>query len=63
MLDQGQATFPNKSHNRLMRSAKGKDLCQEQIIRGRACKYVPKQEQGWYAYNPFTVKDCAEGQR
>lgn len=55
-LDQGQATSPNKSQNRLTRRAKGPRT-------SHACKYIPKQEQEWYAYNPFRVKDWAGGQR
>lgn len=63
MLDQGQATCPDNSHKQLTRLATGKHVHQEQIIRGHACKRIPKQEQEWYAYNPFIVKDWAEGQR
>jgi len=58
--DQGQATPPNKSHNRLVRLAKGNHIGQEQIIWGHACKCIPEQEQEWRAHNHFLVKDWAK---
>lgn len=45
-LDEGQAASPNKSQNRLTRLAKGPRT-------RHACKYIPKQEQQWYAHNPL----------
>lgn len=61
MLDQGQATSHNKSYNKLMRPAKGKCIRQEQIIRGQACKCIPKTRTGAVRMQSFIVKDWADG--